>query len=175
MGKIDLYKKVVEEYLQQLRRESAPYDEAEDDLGKSRFAMYLQNINTLEDLQTYLGEQQEYDNIMMSDDIGKRFRDLDALPAELKSQLKRANTDELEDKVLEVIKSLNGSASIDEVMVEYYHHFKKILDRKQLAGKMFRMATKKLIFSIPKKKGIYSIKRPVSIKQRQANNEEGIN
>lgn len=90
--------------------------------------------------------------------VGARIGNLEDLPPEIRDQLKTANTDELENQILEVMKEdFEETASVDEILVGLYRRFERIEDREQLSRKLYRMTRKELIRALPKRRGIYAI------------------
>lgn len=93
-----------------------------------------------------------------SDKIGSRLGDLSDLPEEIRSQLVSVQRDELEQRILDVVaEAFDGVATIDEIMVGLYRHAGEIHKREALATKIYRMTKKELLFSVPLKKGVYSL------------------
>ncbi len=84
-------------------------------------------------------------------------KDLEDLPEELLTQLNQSKSDKLELNILKSLEDAGGVLSIDVLLVRLYRLTKQIYDRRQLSAKLFRMTKKGLIFSVPKKKSVYSI------------------
>ncbi|MEQ8432856.1 MAG: hypothetical protein RIA71_01330 [Oceanicaulis sp.] len=109
-------------------------------------------VSGLEDQVSQVGRSQSPSK------VGGRIGNLDDLPAEIRDQLKSANTDELENQIIEVIKEdFDEAASVDEILVGLYRRFTRIEDREQLSRKLYRMTRKELIRALPKRRGIYEI------------------
>jgi len=94
--------------------------------------------------------------------IGNRLGDLSDVPEHIRKQLVSAQVDELEQKILDVIKTqYGGAANIDEIMVGLWRMFEiGDKDREFLARKLYRMVRSNSVFSVPKKKGVYSLMPP---------------
>jgi len=90
--------------------------------------------------------------------LGKRLGDVKNLPDELKNQLQICNLNDEEERILEVFQSLEGYASIDEVMVGLYRKFNIIANRQLITNRLYRMKIKGLLNKIAGKKGIYANK-----------------
>ena len=87
-----------------------------------------------------------------------RLGDLSDLPQALKDQLSQGRSDELEQTIVEIVRDkFGGTAAIDEIMVEVYRETKQLIERQPLSTKLYRMTRKQLLYSVPKRKGIYSI------------------
>jgi len=89
--------------------------------------------------------------------LPKSLGDLSDLPSELLDQLNVAKSDELEDQIVTVINAYDGQANIDEILVGLYRKFKVVQQRRFIQNKLYRMAKAEMIFSIPDKKGAYSM------------------
>lgn len=90
--------------------------------------------------------------------VGKRFGSLSDLPKELREQLQTSSMDELGEQILEVMKSFEGIASIDEVLVGIYRKYGVIEKRPNLANKMYKMCKDEFLHSVSGRRGVYSIK-----------------
>lgn len=88
-------------------------------------------------------------------DLGNRIGSIEDLPPELRKEIKVG--DEMEDKIISVIKHFEGIASIDELLVGIYRQHKKLLDRRKLSAKMHRMHKKGLIETVEGKRGFYQL------------------
>lgn len=106
----------------------------------------------------------------MSDDIpknlGRRLGDLNDLPEALRKQIAAAKLDDLEEKIIKTIRDrFEGAANVDEIIVGLYRDHQYITeDRRQLANKLYRMQKAGLIDNVPKRKGVYKIKKESSDK-----------
>lgn len=89
--------------------------------------------------------------------VGTRLGPLDDLPDALRTQIKSAGIDELEQKIMDVIKGLDGIASVDEILVGLYRTYERVEDREQLTRKLYRMTKKELLAPEPKRRGIYRV------------------
>ena len=100
----------------------------------------------------------------MSDEIpenlGKRVGELESLPDELRAQLVVGKRDELEEALLTALRSLEGVANLDELLVAAYRATGKVYKRTFISNKMYRMAQNGLVESVPKRKGVYRLPEP---------------
>ncbi|MDX2373402.1 hypothetical protein NJD71_04580 [Psychrobacter sp. PP-21] len=92
--------------------------------------------------------------------------DLIGLPPELIAELNISESDKQDFLLMEVVEDLGGIASIDKIMIRVYHKTGEILERQKLGAKLYRMISKNLIYSLPSKKGVYSL-QPVSEEEEQ--------
>jgi len=83
-----------------------------------------------------------------------RPEDLEGLPEELLLEL---NQDELEIKIQRIIKKAGGTMSLDRLMIGLYREHGELHRRRQLTQKLYRMASKGALYSVPRRKAVYSI------------------
>lgn len=81
--------------------------------------------------------------------------ELKDLPPDLLKQLNISSSDKQDFQIIEAIDSVGGVASIDKILIAYYHLTKQVFERQKLMAKLYRMANKGLLYSHPSKKGIY--------------------
>ena len=96
----------------------------------------------------------------LPEDVGNRFGDLGDLPEGLIRQIPAVRVDVSEREVLDVLTHrLEGVGTVDEILVGIYRHTGKVLDRGKLAGKLYRMVTRRprLLESVPGKRGVYRV------------------
>lgn len=92
--------------------------------------------------------------------LGTRFGNLDDLPEALKKQLAATRLDEMERNILRLLREeFGGAATVDELWVGLYRLTSEVLERKKVAGKLYRMASAKppLLSSVEKKRGTYRL------------------
>ncbi len=94
-------------------------------------------------------------------DLGRRLGDLSDLPEILRKQIVATKLDELEEKIVKTLEGrFAGIANLDELMVGLYRDHQYIVeDRRKLANKLYRMQVTGLVESIPKRKGVYKLKK----------------
>lgn len=85
------------------------------------------------------------------------YGDISDLPDELLAQLSGVKTDELEDRIYTVVKASEHSIELDRLLIELYRRFGEVHERRFLNNKCYRMAQKRIIHSVPGRKGVYSI------------------
>ena len=79
------------------------------------------------------------------------------LPPELMQELSVSEGDKLEFDILQVLDDLGGVASLDRFLVALYRRTGEIYQRTWLNNKLYRMMQKEMIYSVPGKKGVYSV------------------
>jgi len=85
-----------------------------------------------------------------------RPEDLAGLPPELLKQLKITEGDKLEAAIVEVINEAGGTIILDKLLIGLYRKTKEIHQRTTTVGRLYRMSQKGLVFSVPRKKGVYT-------------------
>ena len=84
-------------------------------------------------------------------------KDLDGLPAELVAQLSISESDREEFQILNLLQEHGGTMSLDLLLITLYRTTGEILERTKLNQRLYRMASKDMLFSVPGRKGVYSI------------------
>ncbi|WP_326913647.1 hypothetical protein [Sphingopyxis chilensis] len=92
--------------------------------------------------------------------IPASYGDLSDLPAELVKELAGIKVDDLEQQIFTVIKSGGDEVDLDSVLIELFRRFQVVQTRKFLQNKLWRMAQKEIIYSVPGRKGIYTATKP---------------
>ena len=92
--------------------------------------------------------------------IPASYGDLSDLPPELMKELSGVKVDDLEQQIYMIVKSGGDNVDLDAVLIELFRRFKVVQTRKFLQNKLWRMAQKELIFSVPSRKGVYSATKP---------------
>lgn len=87
--------------------------------------------------------------------------DLAGLPPELLSQLSVTESDKLDGMIVDIIKSSGGSMLLDKLMIALFKRSGEIQQRPQLISRLYRLSKKGKVFSVPKKKGVYTTDRPL--------------
>lgn len=85
------------------------------------------------------------------------FEDVQGLPQELIDELSISEADRTEFHVSAIIEELGGIASLDQIIVGLYKKTNEITKRNTLTSRLHRMSNKELVFSVPGKKGVYSL------------------
>lgn len=85
--------------------------------------------------------------------------DLDGLPDDLISELSISGANKSEYSIMKLLEDFGGIMSLDQIIVGLYRMTKEINKRVAVTNRLYRMTTKGLVFSVPNKKGVYSLKR----------------
>jgi hypothetical protein len=81
------------------------------------------------------------------------------LPDDLRAELSISDTDKAEYEILNIIEAQGGIAALDRILVEYYRATGEVMKRQMMVNRLYRMASKELIYSVPGKKGVYAVQR----------------
>lgn len=98
--------------------------------------------------------------------------DIRDIPPELLAQLNISDSEKQDFQIIEAIDSVGGVASIDKILIAYYHRTKEIFDRQKLMAKLYRMSVKGVVYSHPSKKGVYSTKLIEEKERKGGENDE---
>ena len=95
---------------------------------------------------------------MSEDNIFNLF-DISDLPDELKSDLKRIERSEIEDRIIELLRLANGELSLNQLQVGYYRKYGEVKDRRKLTAKLYMMckSDNAVVTSVKGKKGKYRL------------------
>jgi hypothetical protein len=85
-------------------------------------------------------------------------QDIEGLPEELLKELSVSEGDKAEFAIMSIIDDAGGIASLDQLLVGMYKKTGEIFKRQTLTSRLYRMAQKDLVFSVPARKGVYSTK-----------------
>lgn len=86
--------------------------------------------------------------------------DIDGLPEELLSELSITEADKAEFAILGIFEESGGTLSLDQLLVRYFRTTGEILKRPAMNNRIYRMIQKGVLFSVPNRKGIYTISAP---------------
>lgn len=86
--------------------------------------------------------------------------EVEDLPEELRSELSiSGGADKTEFAIVQTIDASGGVASLDQILVGVYRRTNEIHKRSSLISRLYRMSGKGLVFPVPAKKGVYSIRQ----------------
>jgi hypothetical protein len=92
--------------------------------------------------------------------IPASYGDLSDLPAELVKELSGIKVDDLEEQLFTIIKS-GEEVDLDAILIELFRRFEVVQTRKFLQNKLWRMVQKGIVYSVPRRKGVYTATEPV--------------
>lgn len=133
----------------------AEHYEKQDDFVRAN--AYRKRAKQFEELSWFIKENYSQ-SPTITNSIYISPNDIKGIPLELLAQLNISDSDKQDFQIIEAIDSVGGVASIDKILIAYYHHAKEILDRQKLMAKLYRMSIKGIVYSHPNKKGVYSTK-----------------
>lgn len=85
------------------------------------------------------------------------WEEVQGLPPELLRELSVSDGDKLEFEVLKIMEDLGGVASLDRLLVALYQSTGEVHQRTWLNNRLYRMGQKEMLYSVPKRKGVYSL------------------
>lgn len=90
--------------------------------------------------------------------VGHRLGNLNEIPEELRLQIPEFNLGGLDERCYKVLKEdLGGVASLSEIMIAHYNHFKTFDTRKSFVDAIYRLIRKKLVVKVEKMKSVYRL------------------
>jgi len=89
------------------------------------------------------------------------YEEIEGLPDELLAELSISDSDRAEFTIVELIDGMGGVATLDRLLVALYKKTGEITKRLALNQRLYRMAQREQVYSVPNKKGVYST-RPLS-------------
>lgn len=98
--------------------------------------------------------------------IPATYGDLSDLPPSLLKELSGIRSDDLETQLFTIIKS-GDEVELDAILIELWRRFKVEQTRKFLQNKLWRMAQKGSIWTVPGKKGVYTATPPAKTARPQ--------
>ena len=84
-------------------------------------------------------------------------------------QLNITESDKLESTIVDLINAGGGTLVLDKILLGLYHLTGEKHQRVQMTSRLYKMAKKKLVFSVPKKKGVYTT---IPLEQSETKNKE---
>src|SRR5690606_37816426 len=99
-------------------------------------------------------------------------KDLEGLPEELIAELSISESDREEFELLAIIEAGGGTMSLDQLLVAVYKKHGTIYERVKLNQRLYRMASKGALYSVPGRKGWYSIYEPSETVQHTEREKE---
>lgn len=79
------------------------------------------------------------------------------LPEELLAELSISDADKTEFNVLSVVRDAGGVISLDRLLIGYWQLTGEVMKRAQMTNRIYRMIQKGMLYSVPNRKGVYSI------------------
>lgn len=129
-----------------------------DALSKGEDRIVARYDGRIEFLNAIINEVEQLRRITKP--IPASYGDLSDLPPALMKELSGVKVDDLEQQIYTIIKTGGDEVDLDAVLIELFRRFQVVQTRKFLQNKLWRMAQKELIHSVPGRKGIYSAIKP---------------
>ena len=123
-----------------------------------RQKLHIETADKFSGLLEYLiGNQQTDDQKAKAKGrLSLSWEELEDLPEELKAELSITDSDKLDFTIESIIKQSGGIATLDRILVDLYRKTGEVHKRQSLNARLYRMAQKSMIYSVPNKKGVYS-------------------
>ncbi len=86
------------------------------------------------------------------------FEEIEGLPPELVQELSVSDGDRMDFTIMRIVEELGGIASLDRILIGIYRETGEVMKRNTLTSRVYRMGQKNLLFPVPGKKGVYSLK-----------------
>lgn len=132
--------------------------------GKGDMVSVTRHTRTATALEETIAELERLERITQP--IPASYGDLSDLPPELLKELSGIRADDREQQLYTIIKSGEDEVELDAILIELWRRFKVAETRKFLQNKLWRMAQKGLIWTVPGKKGVYTASEPVKPARR---------
>lgn len=88
--------------------------------------------------------------------LSLRLEDIDGLPDELIQELSITDGDKMDFMIQALMNERSGVMSLDQLLVALYRKTGEVHKRANLNARLYRMANKGALFSVPGRKGVYS-------------------
>ena len=95
--------------------------------------------------------------------------DVAGLPDDVIKELNISESDKLELSIIELVNGAGGTLILDKIIAGLHWMTGETHQRVTLTSKLYRMGRKGLIFSVPKKKGVYTTVRPEDVDDENHN------
>jgi hypothetical protein len=160
MAKIDNLVTFVKEQVGVQEKLAKKYEE-----DSYRQGLHLKTANNFSDLAKFLEGIQRRGTrdtayLNRGDTPQKRiqitYEEIADAPEELLRELNLTENDRQELLVEYIIARDGGILSLDKIMVELYKQTKEVPKRNALTQRLYRMASRGMIYNVPGKKGVYS-------------------
>jgi hypothetical protein len=121
-----------------------------------RGRLHMETTDTFKELYEFLdGLIQE--KARKPQRLSLSWDELSDLPDELVAELSISDADRAEFNILSVIEDAGGIAALDRILVGYFRHTGEVVRRQQMINRIYRMIQKGLLYSVPGRKGVYSL------------------
>jgi hypothetical protein len=160
MGKIENYLGFVKEQVAVQQKLAKKYEDS-----PFRKGQHLKTAKNFADLAEFLFDiqnkgTQDTAYLNRGDSPKKRialtYEDVDGAPEDLLKELNLTEADKQDLLIEYLIAQAGGILSLDKIMVELYRRTREVPKRNTITSRLFRMATRGVIYNVPGKKGVYS-------------------
>lgn len=144
------------------------FESSSDETARTAAQRARQSSN---DLRMVIEELENARQIMKPIPVSEEMGDLSDLPPSVVRELAAARTDQLEDRIHQIMAAAGGVADIDLILVMLWRRYKEEQKRRFIQNKLYRMMHKGMVFSVPGRKGVYSLEEIGSRDDRGENDE----
>jgi hypothetical protein len=86
--------------------------------------------------------------------------DLAGFPKELLEQLNISDADRVDAIIVDLIGAAGGTLLLDKILIGLYKATGQVHQRNQIISRIYRLGKKGVIFTVPRKKGLYTTTKP---------------
>lgn len=155
----------IDDHIKLVKRLEGSHQRAADnpDFPGERRQGHLRTVYQLQELRRFLDEQGRKVEPLPAD-----FANLSDLPQELLEELSTPQADELESQIHAVLVACGGTADLDQILIGLYRRFDTVQKRRFVQNKLYRMGRKRLVHSVPHRRGVYTVSKPEDEEQPSA-------
>ncbi len=153
----------IEEYIDFVNSQLAFHSKraANSSYNSTRQLLHKQTADKFSNLKKFLENCKDNTGHVAFDkprQLSLSWEEIDGLPEELLSELSVTDSDKLDYSIVSLVDQSGGVATLDRILVALYKTNGEIIKRSTLNARLYRMAQKDMIYSVPGKKGVYSTK-----------------
>ena len=121
-----------------------------------------QNISTSHTSKDYSTLSEKLPANFFSNPLALAPTDYAGLEKDLLSELNITEGDKLDSVIVDLINAAGGMLVLDKIIIGIFHLTGEKHQRISMTSRLYRMAKKNLVYSVPKKKGVYTTVKPDS-------------
>lgn len=131
---------------------------AKYDGNERRQKRHAETAILFDELADYLQTERSSDERETPIRLALSWDEVEDLPPELIAELSVSDGDKTEFQILSAIEKLGGIASLDRILVELWRATGEVSKRAAITNRLYRMGGKGMLYSLPGKKGVYSLR-----------------
>jgi hypothetical protein len=157
--------------MQQMEDDVVAVDAANDRLVAENEALKAQAEKLKDQLNAALAKSSALDESKAAR-LSLTEEDIQGLPQQLIDELNLSAGDRAEFAILNIMEEGNGISTLDKLLIGLYRKTGEIHKRDKLISRLYRMMNKQLIYSMPGKKGVYSLEPPTGFEESASNDAQ---